>query len=150
MLSNEIKAKIFSLYFYQRVFRDIRFPDSVFIINNTAIGLTIEGEYPNDYLLLRSVKQPMPDKHIIEVAKLMGIYEPEYKYSISYYRDVIRDYFNGGITHCWHPFKHQSIIEYLRAESYATPITLLVDGAVRTIGVEEQIESGIIVLDGTR
>lgn len=87
-------------------------------------------------LLLRTVKR-LTDEEIIQVVILMGIYEPQYKFAIQYYRDVVNDYFKGGITHCWHPYKHSSIVDYLRSISILLPITMVVNGEVKTYEVEE-------------
>jgi hypothetical protein len=87
-------------------------------------------------LLLRSVKQLLPE-HAEIIAKRMQIY-PE---------DVL-DWLEGNCGHddfenlaTWLP-----CYDLLRGFGYALDYTLLVDGAVRTVSVEEQIESGIIVL----
>jgi len=161
-MTSEIKAKIFSLYLGQKVeynFNNKKKQDTIYgiisnqvVFNEVSAGSTVTTKNIDKcYLVLRSVKQ-LTGVEMTEIHKLLfpNTFYPNTNYVLQFlnviespYQYSLDDDFN-----CKAEYEDISaLIDYLRSIGIALPVTTVVDGAVRTIGVEEMVEEKIICLD---
>jgi len=168
-MQKEIKAKLFGLYLGQKVLyysHELGVYNPVISFSEDSMARYVE----RGYLLLRSINQILPSEYI-NLAKIITTgyqrhfkkgelsYEVEKNYVVvinpngyKFSKVIIEkdgivympyNKINGEIYYT--PNQYQGI-DYLRSIGIALPFTTIVDGAVRTVSVEEQIESGIVKL----